>query len=190
MASDQLQTVTLLIDEFKAGDESVLDELIALLYHDLRDQASRLLLGERPQHTLNTTALVHEAYVRLVGNLNLNFQNRAHFFGVAANCMRQILVEYARRRKAGKRGGDQVRIPIENLRHVFEAGDDILELDEMLGRLEEFDPRKARIVECRFFSGLSIEETAKALEVSPATVKRDWSLARAWLFRELGRQAS
>lgn len=145
---------------------------------------------ERPGHTLQTTALVNEAYVRLIDWKNVHWQNRAHFFGVAAQLMRRILVDFARARGYAKRGGDALAVTLDEAAFVSDSkGNDIVALDEALVSLAELDARQSRVVELRFFGGLSIEETAEALKVSPATVKRDWSLARAWLHRELNRQS-
>jgi RNA polymerase sigma factor (TIGR02999 family) len=157
-----------------------------MVYDELRRLAAHYLKGERPDHTLQPTALVHEAYLRLVGQSNV-WQSRAHFFGIAARTMRRILVEHARRRNADKRGGGTVRVGpgIEGSAASPEPDPEILALDEALTRLEGLDPQQARIVELRFFGGLSVEETAEVAEVSTATVKRKWRTARAWLRQEL-----
>ena len=176
-----------LLNEWNAGDEQALDTLTPLVYEELRRQAAHYLRRERPGHTLQTTALIHEAYLRLIDAKDVNWQSRAHFFAVAANVMRRVLVEHARRRDADKRGGSQIRVELdEALVIADEDGVDLLAIDEALDRLAVVDPQQAHVVELRFFSGLSVEETAAALGVSPKTVKRDWSVARAWLRREIG----
>lgn len=179
--------ITHLLKEWSAGDRRALDSLIPLVYEELRHQATRYLRRERPGHTLQTTALIHEAYLRLMDAGDVNWQSRAHFFAIAANLMRRVLVEHARRRDADKRGGSQVRVQLDEALAVADETDvDLLAIDEALDRLAAIDPQQARVVELRFFSGLSVEETAAALGVSPKTVKRDWSVARAWLRREIG----
>jgi len=169
------------------GEErSSVDDLIARHYDELRLIAHSRLRRERAGETLQTTGLVNEAYLRLLKDATLSFANRAHFLGIAAQAMREILVERARARGAAKRGGARARVTLEdNLAPSPGASVDVLALDEALERLHALDPQQARIVEARFFGGLTIEETAEALAISPATVKRDWSVARAWLFREL-----
>jgi RNA polymerase sigma factor (TIGR02999 family) len=179
--------ITHLLNEWRAGDQQALDELTPLVYEELRNRAARYLRRERPGHTLQTTALIHEAYLRLVDARDVHWQSRAHFFAIAANLMRRILVDHARRRDAGKRGGLQVRLPLDDaLAAADETDVDLLAVDEALDRLVAFDPQQARVVELRFFSGLTVDETAAVLGVSPKTVKRDWSVARAWLRREIG----
>ena len=176
-----------LLNEWNAGDERALDRLTPLVYEELRHQAARYLRRERPGHTLQTTALIHEAYLRLIDAKEVHWQDRAHFFAVAANVMRRILVEHARRRDADKRGGSHIRVHFDEAVAVAGATDvDLLAIDEALDRLAAIDPQQARVVELRFFSGLTVDETAAALGVSPKTVKRDWSVARAWLRREIG----
>jgi RNA polymerase sigma factor (TIGR02999 family) len=169
-----------------AGPHQDYDELFPLVYAELRRIASREMRRERPGRTLQTTALVHEAYLRLLKDASLSFENRAHFLGIAARAMREILIEHARGRGARKRGGGAVRITLDEVvAPVAEPSIDVLALDEALERLARLDERHARVVELRYFGGLSVEETAAALELSPATVKRAWTLARAWLYREL-----
>lgn len=178
--------ITHLLKEWSDGDRQALDKLTPLVYEELRQQAARYLRRERPGHTLQTTALIHEAYLRLVDVKEVAWQSRAHFFAIAANLMRRILVDHARRRDADKRGGSQIRVRPDEAFGVVNAIDvDLLAIDEALSRLETIDPQQARVVELRFFSGLTVEETAAALGVSPKTVKRDWSVARAWLRREI-----
>jgi len=181
--------VTRLLLEWGAGDRAALDRLVPLVFDELRRLAQSYLRRERADHTLQPTALVNEAYLRLVDQQGLRWQSRAHFFGIAANLMRQILVDHARRRAAEKRGGaDLQRLSLTQAERVVGRADvDVLALNEALDRLAEFDPQQARIVELKFFAGLTIEETAEVLGVSHATVERDWKLARAWLKRELSR---
>jgi RNA polymerase sigma-70 factor (ECF subfamily) len=184
---DRSQTVTLLLEGARQGDEQALAALIPLIYDELRRLAARFLRREQPGQTLQPTALVHEVYLRLLQDSQLSWQNRAHFFGIAARSMRQILVERARARRTAKRGGGQIRVTLDpELMVAASEPLDLEALDDALTRLAVFDEDLARIVEIRFFGGLSIEEAAEALHVSPATVKRRWSLARAWLARELG----
>lgn len=181
-ASDE---ITDLLQSVEAGSPGALDRLIPLVYEELRALASGYLRGERGDHTLQTTALVHEAYLRLVDQQRTTWRNRRHFFGIAALAMRRILVDAARRRGAAKR---DLGRPI-TLDEDLDAGRDdreILGVDEALEELARLDPRQARVVELRYFAGLTIEDTAEALDVSPATVKREWHTARAWLARELG----
>jgi len=169
-----------------AGGQATCDELFPLVYAELRRIAAREMRREKPGRTLQTTALVHEAYLRLLKDASLSFENRAHFLGIAARAMREILIEHARARSARKRGGGAVRLTVDDLVAPAPAPSiDVLALDEALQRLTRLDERHARVVELRYFGGLSVEETASALGVSPATVKRAWTLARAWLFREM-----
>jgi RNA polymerase sigma-70 factor (ECF subfamily) len=180
------QNVTELLIGRSKGDKEALDALVPLVYDELRRQASRYLRHERVGHTLQTTALIHEAYLRLVDQKNVHWQNRAHFFGIAAQLMRRILVDHARTRKRAKRGGSDVRISLSEATLKTRAQDlDIVALDEALERLAAIDEQQSKIVELRFFSGLTVEETAEVLSISPATVKRDWSMAKAWLHREI-----
>jgi RNA polymerase sigma factor (TIGR02999 family) len=156
------------------------------VYEELHRQAKRYLRRERPGHTLQTTGLVHEAYLRLVDQRQSDWRNRAQFFGVAAQMMRRVLIDHARSKRADKRGGSGIQVSFEEeTAAAKERGVDLLELDEALNRLAALDPQHARIVELRYFTGLGIDETAHVLGVSPATVKRDWAMARAWLRREL-----
>jgi RNA polymerase sigma factor (TIGR02999 family) len=169
----------------RAGDKTVLDSLVPALYAELHRIAEACLASERPDHTLQPTALVHEAYLRLLGQHHLDWSCRNQVLGLAARMMRRILVNYAEARNAQKRGGG-FRVPLDDQLELMENGQlEIGSLDLALNRLEEIDERQSRIVELRFFSGLSVEDTAAALEISPATVKREWRTARLWLVREL-----
>lgn len=181
-----MSDVTQILHAIEAGDPRAGDALLPMVYDQLRRIAQQRMATERPDHSLQATALVHEAYLRLVGDDDVHWANRAHFFAAAAEAMRRILVESARARGRLKRGGDRKRVPL-NVVDLAAENDpaEILALDEALNRLESQDTKMARLVMLRFFSGLSVEETASAMNVSPRTVKRDWALARAWLFREL-----
>jgi RNA polymerase sigma factor (TIGR02999 family) len=176
--------VTRLVAEWAKGNPQALEELTPLVYCELRQLAACYLRKERQGHTLQPTALVHEAYLRLVDQENLNWKSRSHFFGVAARLMRQILVDHARRRNAGKRAG--VKVPLEQaVTFERERSQDLIALDDGLNALEKFDPRKRKAVELRYFGGLSMEEIAQALDVSAITVRRDLRMAEAWLHREM-----
>jgi RNA polymerase sigma factor (TIGR02999 family) len=179
--------VSEMLKAWSAGDREIAEEFMPLVYDELRRQARRFLRRERQNHTLATTALVHEAYIRLVDQHDVTWQNRAHFFGIASEMMRRILVNYAVQAKRQKRWGDAQRVTLDG---NIPAGDaaqnvDVICLDEALTRLKALDERQARIVELRYFGGLSIEETAEVMCISPATVKREWNMARAWLKAEL-----
>jgi len=177
--------VTLLLTALSGGDRSVLDRLMPAVYEQLRSLARRELRREGQGHTLSTTALVHEAYLRLARAERLTWRDRAHFFGICAQAMRRVLVDHARRRSAAKRGTTVSHLPIEDVVAVAQARpDDLLWVDEALGRLEALNPRQSKVVEYRVFGGMGVEDTAAAMGVSPATVKRDWTFARAWLTRE------
>lgn len=180
--------ITRLLIAWNRGDTNARDELAPLIYDELRRLARGYLRHERPGHTLQPTALVHEAFLRLIDQSQVNWQNRAHFFGAAARLMRQILINHAEARRAAKRGGAAERVPLDGVDRFAAAPEiDLAALDEALRRLERLDPQQGRIVELRYFGGLTVEEIAEVIGVSPATVKRDWSLARAWLRRELSR---
>jgi len=180
------QNVTQLLIGWGKGDKEALDLLLPLVYDELRRQAARYLRRERVGHTLQTTALIHEAYIRLVDQKRVQWQNRAHFFGIAAQLMRRILVDHARAKKRAKRGGSDVRVTLAESTLAVKSPDlDVLALDQALDRLAQVDEQQARVVELRFFSGLSVEETAEVLQISTATVKREWSMAKAWLHREI-----
>jgi RNA polymerase sigma factor (TIGR02999 family) len=179
-------TVAQLVESARRGDEQALSALMPLVYDELRRLAASYMRRERPGQTLQATALVHDVYIRLMQDSKLSWQNRSHFFGIAARSMRQILVERARARRAVKRGGSRVRVTFDaGLLAAAAPTIDLEALDEALSRLEVLDADLARVVEVRFFGGLSIEEAAEALDVSPATIKRRWALAKAWLAREL-----
>ena len=178
--------ITELLVGYGRGDKEALDQLMPLVYDELRRQAARYLRREQPGHTLQTTALIHEAYVRLVDQRTVQWQNRAHFFGIAAQLMRRILVDHARTKKRAKRGGSGVRVSLDEATVAVKGQDlDVVALDEALERLAKIDEQQSRVVELRFFSGLTVEETAEVMGISAATVKRDWSMAKAWLHREL-----
>jgi len=187
---NQQQEITKLLREWSDGRRSAFDELMPLVYGELHRQAARYLRSERRAQTLQTTALIHDAYVRLVGQTGIQWQSRSGFFAFAARVMRHILVDYARAKHREKRGGDAVKVPLEEaslLMTVEEQDVDLIALDEALNRLAEIDEQQVRLVELRYFSGLSLEETAEALKISRATAARDWNVARAWLHRELTR---
>jgi RNA polymerase sigma-70 factor (ECF subfamily) len=179
--------VTRLLAEIGRGGSGAVDRLIPILYNELRQIARRQMRSERLDHTLDTTALVHEAYVKLVGLDRMHWQNRAHFLAVAAQAMRRVLVDYAVGRRAQKRGGVRRRVPLDDVPpDRAQPIETLVAIDAALHRLETIDARLTRVVECRYFGGMSVEEAAHALDVSPATIKRDWTVARAWLNRELG----
>ena len=178
--------ITQMLQQWSDGDGEALDKLLPVVYDELRHQAARYMRRERPGHTLQTTALIHEAYLRLEGQRGVQWQNRAHFFGIAARMMRRILVDYARTSHRAKRGGSAINVPLDEAKSVrAKGGVDLAALDEALDKLAKIDVQQSRIVELRYFGGLSIEETAEALGISVATVKRDWNVAKAWLRREI-----
>ena len=190
----QAADVTGLLIAWSEGDAAALDALLPIVYAELRRQARRALRREAAGNTLQPTALVHEAYLRLVGRRPSRWEGRAHFYGVASRCMRQVLVDAARTRRAAKRGGGVQPITLGGVDEpavapAEAAGDDVLALDEALTRLAALDPEQARLVELRYFAGLTIDDTAATLGVSPATVSREWTVARRWLRRELARSA-
>ena len=188
MANDESSETTRLLRAWANGDRDALDRLTPRVYTELHRIASRCMQNERAGRTIQTTALVHEAYLKLVNVTNVDWQDRAHFFAVSATVMRRILVDRARQRLAGKRGG---KAPQINLDEVPDLGSgrarELIALDDALNALAQFDPRKAEVIDLRFFGGLSAEETAEVLKVSPRTVKRNWRLARAWLLEELSK---
>jgi RNA polymerase sigma-70 factor (ECF subfamily) len=180
------QRVTELLVRWSQGDDAALTELTPLVYEELRRLAHRQMGGERPNHTLQTTALVNEAYLRLADQANLRWQNRAHFFAVAARAMRRILVSYARSQRSEKRGGGVLKMELDETALVSpEESKEILALHEALEQLATLDSRKAQVVELKYFGGLNYEEMADVLKISPVTVRRDWRFARAWLYTEL-----
>jgi RNA polymerase sigma factor (TIGR02999 family) len=183
---DPARDVTMLLRDWGHGSQSALDELLPIVYAELRQIAARQLRKERSNHTLPPTALVHEAFLRLLDQRRLDWHDRGHFFGVVAQVMRRILVDYARRHRAGKRGEGQRSLPIDEAGDVPANEQFVLALDAALERLRQIDPELTRIVELRIFAGLTIEETARALAMSPSTAKREWRTARAWLSREIG----
>ena len=180
------ENVTLLLREVQNGDQAAASKLMSLVYEELRRLARNYMRRERTDHTLQATALVHEAYLKLLKQPSTSWQDRSHFFGIAAHAMRQILIDHARGHLREKRGGTQKAVPLDEA-FVFSPGQsaELLRLDEALERLAKLDPRQSKIVELRFFGGLSVEEAAAFLEISPKTVKRDWSMAKAWLLCEL-----
>jgi RNA polymerase sigma factor (TIGR02999 family) len=181
----QLNDVTALLAASRQGDEEALNRLLPLVYDELRRLASRYLRRERPDHTLQATALVHEAYLRLFDQ-DVSWENRAHFFGVAAEMMRRILIDHARSHQAVKRGSGGAKLSLDDVLDLSdEKAADLIALDDALKALAEFDAQKSRIVELRFFGGLSIEDTAKILDIGTATVTRQWRLAKAWLYHEM-----
>ncbi|MFN2442679.1 MAG: sigma-70 family RNA polymerase sigma factor [Thermoanaerobaculia bacterium] len=183
--------VTQLLNAWCDGSQEALDRLVPLVYEELHRLARQCMRGERPGHTLQTTELVNEAYMRLVDWKNVRWQNRAHFFGVAAQTMRRVLVDFARSRRSVKRGGGKFNVSLGEAAAVsLERGEDFIALDDALETLSALDPRKARIVELRFFGGMSVDEAAEVLEISSRTVMREWSFAQAWLHRELTRGQS
>ena len=188
MAIPSSLEITQLLVAWNHGDQAALERLTPLVHGELHRLAKRYMAGERKGHILQTTALVNEAYLRLIDWRNVEWKNRAHFFGLAAQIMRRILVDFARAYQSEKRGGDEIRVSLSEAANVpSERSPDLVALDDALQSLEKLDRRQARVVELRFFAGLSLEETAEALSVSLSTVRRDWGLAEAWLYRELNR---
>lgn len=180
------QEITQLLLAWNQGDEQALNRLVPLVHGELHRLAHRYMAGERPGHPLQTTALVNEAYLRLIDSSRVRWQNRAHFFAVSAQLMRRILVDVARARAKLKRGGDAIQVSLDEAMAMPRApGPDLIALDDALTRLAAFDERKSKVVELRFFGGMSVDETAEVLGVSPMTVMRDWGLAKVWLLREL-----
>jgi len=180
------QEVTQLLADWSNGNQAALDKLMPLVYEELHRLAHRYMNQERPGHTLQTSGLVNEAFVKLVDQKDVHWQNRSHFFGIAAQLMRRVLVDYARSRHYAKRGGDARQVSLDEALTVSpERATEVVALDDALKRLALIDERKSQIVEFRFFGGLSIEETAEVLKVSPGTIMRDWTLAKAWLRKEM-----
>jgi len=191
MPASSAHHVTQLLQDWSQGKDAALEELLPLVHQELRRLARRYMFGERPGHTLQATALVNEAYLRLVNSRQVNWQNRAHFFAISAQLMRRILVDYARARGYQKRGGGIPKVTLdEALMGLEEKRRDLVALDDALKTLAGVDPRKSKVIELRFFGGLSVEETAEVLKVSPETVLRDWRLAKAWLTREMGKSVA
>ena len=190
MAEPAPQVVTQLLQEWSRGDQTALDKLIPIVYDELRRQAANYMRRERPGQSLQTTALVHEAYLRLVDQRAVEWQNRNHFFAIAAHVMRRVLVDHARQHQAVKRGGTDLKLlPLDDAETARDENIDLVALDQALERLALLDEQQSRVVELRFFSGLSVEETAEVLNVSARTVKREWRAAKAWLLSELSRGA-
>jgi RNA polymerase sigma factor (TIGR02999 family) len=186
MTAGTQKSITQLLVAWSEGNRTALDELVPLVHSELRRIARNYMRGERKGHTLQTTALINEAYVRLVDQKHVKWQNRAHFLALASELMRRILVDYARRRQSQKRGGAALQVTLSEAAEVSNRRTpDLLALDEALTSLAEIDPRRSRVVELRFFGGLSIEETAEVLKVSDTTVERDWTIAKAWLHKTL-----
>ena len=193
MGRDPAGEITRLLQDWRAGDREALDALLPIVYKELRQLAHYQLRRERPDHTLQSAALVNEVYVRLVGLHPPQWESRSHFFAIAAQQMRQILVDYARRHRAGKRGGGDQTISLEDtatLSPQKKKDIDVVALDDALNALAQVDARKAQVVELRFFGGLNFDDTAEVLKVSAVTVARDWTTARAWLHREMNRENS
>lgn len=184
------ENITRILRDLSAGDERAADQLLPFVYDELRRLAAAYFARERRDHTLQPTALVHEAYLRLIDQRAVEWQNRAHFFGVAANMMRRILVDHARARRTEKHGGNQTRIVLDKVVSFTQKNEvDLVAIDEALEVLAELDQTQSRIIELRFFGGLTIEETAEVLGISPATVKREWAMAKAWLYERLKSQS-
>lgn len=180
------ESITQLLIDLTNGNRTAVDDLLPLIYGELRSLAGNYLRRERSDHTLQPTALVHEAYLRLVDQTQVNWQNRAHFFGVAAQMMRRILVDHARAHKAGKRGSDYQKLSLdENIDKAAERSAELISLDDALTELSTIDELKSRIVELRYFGGLTVEETAEVLGVTPVTINRHWRMAKAWLFGKM-----
>jgi RNA polymerase sigma factor (TIGR02999 family) len=183
--------ITALLAELKKGNKLAEEQLIPLVYKELHRLSRHYMRGEREGHTLQTSALVNEAYMRLAGDHNIDWKNRAHFFGTAANIMRRILVDHARTRDAQKRGGSAEKVSLENaFVYTDEQSWQVVAVHEALNKLQKWDERQCRIVELRFFAGLNVEETAEAMSISPTTVKREFQMAKAWLYGELGKDIS
>lgn len=178
--------ITQLLKKVNDGDQQALNQLLELVYNEIKKIASNYLGGEYKKRTIQTTELVHEAYLKLIGQKNLSLENRKHFFGTIANSIRQILVDNARQRNAAKRGSGKTKISLEKVAAIsIEIDEEILALNDALTKLDSFDERLGKIVELRFFTGLTVEETAEILSISPTTVKRDWRFAKAWLYNEI-----
>jgi RNA polymerase sigma factor (TIGR02999 family) len=183
-----MSEITKLLEDYTNGNRACLDELLPLVYNELRRLAHSYLKSERQDLTLQTTALVHEAYLKLIDQHSVNFQNRAQFFALSATAMRRILLDNARRHRAEKRGSGE-KVFLADIGEIpVDANENLIELDLALSELEDYDPKQAKIIELRYFGGLTIEETAEVLKISPATVKREWTFARAWLFEKVSKK--
>lgn len=188
MTTPSPKEITQLLIDWSGGDKAALNELMPLVYDELRRLAHHYMSQERPGHTMQTTALVNEAYLRLVDQKNVSWQNRAHFFGIAAQLMRRILIDYARKHRSAKRGGEVRQVSLDEAAVMTEErAAELTALDEALENLASFDPQQSRVVELRFFGGLTIEETAEVMKLSVDMVKREWSTAKGWLYREMSR---
>jgi RNA polymerase sigma factor (TIGR02999 family) len=186
MEKHSLGQVTRLLNDWSDGDSTALDELIPIIYDELRSLAAHYLRRERADHTLQPTALVHEAYFRLVDQKEVRWQSRAHFFGIAAQMMRRVLIDHAKSQGRAKRGGGRQKVDLDQAAGLSEEqASEVMALDDALEALARIDPRKSKIVELRYFGGLSVEETAEVLGVSPNTIMRDWAMAKAWLYNEI-----
>lgn len=186
MSDDKSKEVTIFLKAWGGGNREARDQLLVLVYKEMRKLAAKYLKQQRPDHTLQPTALVHEAYLKLIDTSEINWQDRAHFFAVAAQTMRNILVDHARALAADKRGGGMRKIALDEISGTSKKQDvDLIDLNDALERLAAQDELQGRLIELRFFGGLTIEDTAEVLKISPATVKREWAMARAWLFREM-----
>ncbi len=183
----QSHEITLLLQQWSGGNNNVLEDLMPLVYNELHKQATMFLRNERADHTLQTTALIHEAYIKLIDQRDVQFNSRYHFFALSATLMRRVLVDYARMKERKKRGGKAIDLSLDETAVVGHdpQNTDIIALDEALNRLEKLDERQARVVELRYFSGLTLEETAEALKISRSSAAQDWAIAKAWLYREL-----
>jgi RNA polymerase sigma factor (TIGR02999 family) len=191
MSTPSQHEVTRLLLDWRGGDRAALDRLVPIVHDELRRLARHYMRGERDGHTLQTSALINEAYLRLVDHTNIDWQNRAHFFGVAAQAMRRVLVDHARSRGYQKRGAGAQKVELDEAAELAEErASELVALDEALAGLERFDPRKAQVVELRYFGGLTGEETAEVLGLSPATVQREWQAAKLWLLRALSDSSS
>ena len=186
MSNKSSPNITVLLNQISDEDDRAVERILPLVYDELRRISSKYLSDEYRKNTFQTTELVHEAYIKLIGNQHISWQSRAHFYGIAARTMRQILVDSARKRKSLKRGSGSTNLSLDDVQIIAGGSDEqILALDEALTKLEKVESRSSKIVELRYFSGLTIEETAEMLKISPATVKRDWQFAKAWLYREI-----
>lgn len=180
--------ITLLLNEWKRGDADAFDRLMDYVYQDLKKRASVYMKNERPDHSLQTTGLVHEAFIKLIDKNEIEWQDRQHFLAIASTVMRRIIIDYARHRKRDKRGGNNENLPLEEARYILSKGSskiDLIALDEALNNLAAFDERQAKIVELKYFGDMSLDEIAEILDISKTTVKRDWNIAKAWLRKQL-----